>query len=157
MIFASGIMYKAWVVTMMSLMTLLRFMTWILIYLRNALLYHLPVIIFVYWYTLVRKISMSNTYRREWVPIYLCKKERCSSLKGGVPDLINLIVIWYIIVVLWFSSHTVLTGLPPNVPGYESSLEMMLAHICTGHRRLDVLRRVTVAFLTPFLCVLNIG
>ena len=56
-----------------------------------------------------------------------------------------------------FSTHTVFTGVSSDVPGYESSLEMILAHIYTRHRRFPVYHWVTVALLTPFFCVLKFG
>ena len=45
----------------------------------------------------------------------------------------------------------------PDVPGHESSIEMILDHICTGYRRLTFFHQVTVAFFTLFFCVLKFG
>ena len=93
MISDSGIVYKAWVVTMRSLMPSLRFLTLILMYLRNSFLCHIPMIIFISVYTLVSNIFMKNTYRRDWVPTSLCEIPRRSYPKLSVLDLINFIVI----------------------------------------------------------------
>ena len=44
-----------------------------------------------------------------------------------------------------------------DVPGYESSIEMMSPHIFTVHRLLLVHHWVTVALLTPLFCVMEVG
>ena len=56
-----------------------------------------------------------------------------------------------------FSTYTVFTGVSSDVPGCESSIEMMSAHNCTGHIYLYFFHWVTVVFLTLFLCVLKVG
>ena len=48
-------------------------------------------------------------------------------------------------------------GVSSDVTGYDSSLNIMSAHICTGHRCLPVRHWVYVAFFTPFLYVLKFG
>ena len=62
-----------------------------------------------------------------------------------------------VIVVLWFSNHTVFTGGSFGVCGYESSLVMILDQICTGHRYFLICHWVTFSFLSSFLYVLNVG
>ena len=74
-----------------------------------------------------------------------------------MPELRYLILIWDVIVVLWFSTHTVFNGVSSDVTGYEYSLVMILAQIRTGQRCFTVCHWVTVAFLTPLLCVQNFG
>ena len=49
------------------------------------------------------------------------------------------------------------TGVLSDVPGYESSIKMMLDHIYTRHRRLNVRNWDTVALSTPLLRVLKVG
>ena len=61
------------------------------------------------------------------------------------------------IAVLWCSTQTVFTVVSHVVPGYESSMMIISAHIRIGHIFLVVRYCVTVAFLTPFFCVQNIG
>ena len=41
--------------------------------------------------------------------------------------------------------------------GYKSSLVKMPSQTCTGKRFLPIRHWVTMDFLTPFLCVLNVG
>ena len=60
-----------------------------------------------------------------------------------------------VIVFLWFSTHSVFTGVLSDVFGYDSSLLMMLSHICTGHIRLPVRHWVTVALFFLLFYVLN--
>ena len=91
-------------------MPLLLLMNWILMYLSNILMYHLLIILIVSGYTRSMKISMENPYWREWMPTSLCENSRRYYPKEIIPELIDLIVIWYVIFVLWFSTHTVLTG-----------------------------------------------
>ena len=74
-----------------------------------------------------------------------------------VTDLSDLVVICDVIVVLCFSIHTVLTGVLSNEPGYKSSIVTMSAHNCTGKRCFHVRHWVTLAFLNPLFCVLNVG
>ena len=80
-----------------------------------------------------------------------------SSPKESVPDLSNMIVIWDVIVVLCFYTHTVFIGVLSDEPGYKFSLVTMSAQTCTGKRCFPVCHWVTVAFLTPFFCILNVG
>ena len=141
----------------MSLMPLLRLLNWIWMHPKNKLLDHNPVIMIVSGYTISRKSSTETPDHSEWVTTSLWENPRCSSPKYSVPDLSNFIVIWYIIVVLWFYMYTVFTGVSSDDPGYDSSLVMISAHTCTGQRCLPFLHRFTVDFLTPFLCVLNVG
>ena len=61
---AFDIVYKTLVITMRSMITFLRSMRIILMYLSNLLLEHLKIIIFVYGYTRERKISMSSPDQR---------------------------------------------------------------------------------------------
>ena len=74
-----------------------------------------------------------------------------------MPELRNLIFIWDVIVVLWFYTHTVFTGVSSDDPGYDSSLVMMSTQDLTGHRCFPVSFWVTVEFFTPLFCVLNLG
>ena len=78
---------------MRVLKPLLRSLTWMWIYLREALLTHLPMIMIVSGYTLDRKSSMENPDCREWVPTSLCENPSLSLPKESVPDLRDLIVI----------------------------------------------------------------
>ena len=61
------------------------------------------------------------------------------------------------IIVMELSTQTVLTGLLYYMYGYESSLEMIYYHICTGQRYLPVCHWVKVKLLTLFLCDNKIG
>ena len=61
---AFDIVYKTLVVTMRSMITLLRSMRIILMYLSNVLLEHLTIIIVVYGYTRESKISMASPDQR---------------------------------------------------------------------------------------------
>ena len=88
-------------------------------------------IINVYRYNRARNISIEKPNQREWVPTYLCENPSNSSPKESVPDLRNLAFILYIIVVWWFYTYTVFTGVLSDVPGYESSIVMISAQICT--------------------------
>ena len=58
--------------------------------------------------------------------------------------------------VLDFSTHTMLIGYSLDVPGYKSSPVIIYDHIHTRKMCLPVRHWVTVAFLTPFFCVRNI-
>ena len=148
-------MQKSRVDTMRSLMPFLRSLNWICIYRREAFLDHFPIIKFFSGYILDRNRSLANPDRSEWVPTSLCEKPRSYYPKESVPDPRNLIVIWDVIVVLWFPTHTVFTGVLSDVLGYYSSLLMISAQTCTSKRCLPVHYWITVAFLTPFLCVQN--
>ena len=64
MFYAFDIVYKTLVVTMRSMITLLRSMRLILMYLSNVLLEHLTIIIVVYGYTRESKISMASPDQR---------------------------------------------------------------------------------------------
>ena len=55
-----------------------------------------------------------------------------------MPDLSELVVIWDVIVVLWFSTHTVFTGVSSDDPGYEYSLVNMSVHTFNGQRCLPI-------------------
>ena len=57
-----------------------------------------------------------------------------SSLKESVSDLSDLAVVWDVIVVLWFYTHTVFTGVLSDDPGYKLSLVTISAQTCTGKR-----------------------
>ena len=142
---------------MRSLMPLLRSLTWIRMYQRKELLDHRPIIMIVSRYTLARKTAVAKPYQSDWVTTSLWENPRCSSPKVSVPDLSDLVVILDIIVVLWFVTHTVFTGVLYYKPRYEYSLMKMSALTCTRQRCFPVRHWVTVAFLTPFLCVLNVN
>ena len=60
--------------------------------------------------TLARKSSMVNYDRSEWMTTSLCENPIRYPLKESVPDLRYLIIIRYVIVVLWLSTHCVFTG-----------------------------------------------
>ena len=143
--------------TIGSLMPLLRLLTWILMYLMNAFLERLTIIIIVSGYTCARKSSTENPDRREWLTSSLCDNSRRSSLKKSVMGIRDLIIVWDFIVVFWFYTHNVHTGVSFHVPGYKSSPKIMSVHICTGHRCLPVRHWIIVVFLTPFLCVMRVG
>ena len=53
-------------------------------------------------------------------------------MKQSVPDLSDLVVIWYVIVVLWFYNHTVFTGVSSDDPEYKYSLVKMYTQKCTS-------------------------
>ena len=142
---------------MRLLMPLLRFLTWTHMYRRKAFLDHLPIIMIVSGYTLARKISIEKPYRSKWGPTSLWENPRRSSPKESVPDLSDLVVIWDVIVVLWFYTHTVFTGGSSNDRGYESSIVTISTHTCIGQRCLHVRHLVTMAFLNPSFCILNVG
>ena len=74
-------------------MNFLRSLTWIWIYHRKALIYHRPMIIIVFGYTLARNSSMKNLDQREWLPTSLCENTDLYSQKERVPDLRELVVI----------------------------------------------------------------
>ena len=61
-------------------------------------------------YTLARNTTMEKLDLSEWVLISLCNIPRRSSPKKSMPDLSDLVVIWDVIVVLCFPTHTVFTG-----------------------------------------------
>ena len=67
-------------------------------------------IMIVYGYTLSMKISTENTDKKEWVTTSFCENPRRSSLKESIPELNDLIVIWYVIFVLKFSTYTAFIG-----------------------------------------------
>ena len=71
---------------------------------------HLPTIMIVYGYTPDRKISMENIDRSKWFTTSLCENTRRSSPKERVPDLSVLVVVLDVMIVLDFSTHTVLIG-----------------------------------------------
>ena len=71
----------------------------------------------IYIYIMARKISVENPDWSEWVPNYLCENPRRYSLKESILDFSVLIVIWYVMIVLEFSTHTVLIGELSDVPG----------------------------------------
>ena len=71
-------------------------------------------------------------------------------------DLSDLVVIWDVIVVLWYSTHTMFTGVSSDDPGHKYSLVKIYAQTCTGQRCFLVCHWVTVAFLTPFFCIMNV-
>ena len=135
----------------------LRPLTWMRIYLRKALLAHRPMTMIVSGYTLARNISIENPDRREWVPTSLCENTSLSFPKYSVPDLRDLVFIWDVISVLWWSTQTVFTGVSCVDTGYESCLIMIYAQMSIGQRFVLVYHCVTMAFLTPFLCVRNVG
>ena len=72
-----------------------------------------------------------------------------------MPILSDMVVIWDVIVFLWFSTHTVFTGVSSDNPGYNSSLVTMSTQTCTGQIYFHVRHWGTVAFLNQFFCVLN--
>ena len=100
---------------------------------------------------------MANPDRMGWVPTSLCENPSLSSLKESVPALSEFFAICEVIVVLWRSTQTVFTGVTIVVPEYESSRMMISAQMFTGQRVVVVRHCVTVAFLTLFFCVRNIG
>ena len=68
------------------------------------------------------------------MPTSLCENPIRYPLKESVPDLRYLIIIRYVIVVLWLSTHCVFTGVYYDVPGYDSSLVMISSQTSTGQR-----------------------
>ena len=138
-------------------MPLLRSLTWMRIYLRKALLAHRPMIMIVSAYTLAREISMENPDRMDWVPTSLCENNSLSLPKESVPDLSEFFVICEVIVVFKSSTQNVFTGVSHVVPEYESNRMMNFAHMRTRQRVVVVRHCVTVAFLTLFFCVRNVG
>ena len=52
-------------------------------------------------------------------------------------------------------THTVYTGVSSNVPGYDSSIVMILSQISTVNIYLPVRHWITAASLTPLSCVCN--
>ena len=154
---ALDIVQKALVDTMRLLMPLLRLLTWIRMYRRKAFLDYHPTIMIVSGYTLARKSSTAKPDRSEWVPNSLWEDPRRSSPKESVPDLSDLVVIWDVIVLLWFSAHTVFTEVSSDDPGYKSSLVTMSAQTCTRQICFSVRHWVTVVILTPFLYIRNVG
>ena len=83
------------------------------------------------------------------MPTSSCQNPRHSDPKDNVPYIIDLIVVLGGIVLLWFSTHTVFTGLSSGVPGYEYSLKMMSPYSCTRHGSLPVCHWFTAEFLVP--------
>ena len=67
--------------------------------------------------TLAKKSFMPKPDRSEWVPTYLRENPRSYYPKESVHYLSYLVVIWDVIVVLWFSNHTVFTGVSSYDPG----------------------------------------
>ena len=57
-----------------------------------------------------------------------------SSLKESVSDLSDLAVVWDVIVVLWFYTHPVFTGVLSDDTGYKLILVSISAQTCTGKR-----------------------
>ena len=57
-------------------------------------------VVIVSLYIRVRKIYIVNYDLREWVPTSLCENPGRYFPKEIVPDLWDLILIWYVIVVL---------------------------------------------------------
>ena len=108
-------------------------------------------------YTLARKSYLEKPDQSELLSPSLWENPRHSSPNESVPILSNLIVIWDVIVVLWIFTHTVLTGVLFDDPGYDWSCVMISYRTCTGQRYFPVHHWVTVTFLTPFICVLNFG
>ena len=137
-------------------MPLLGLLTWIWIYRRKALLDHRPMIMIVSGYTLSKNNLMENPDQSEWVPTSLWENPIRYSPKESVTDLSDLVFIWDVIVVLWFSTHFVFTGVLSDKPGYESSLVTMSAQTCTGQICLPFHHWVNVVLLTPLSCVLNV-
>ena len=76
---------------MRVLIPLLRSLNWMKIYLRKALLAHLPMIMIVSGYTLARYSYMENPDQIEWVPTSLCKNTSLCSPKESVPELSYLV------------------------------------------------------------------
>ena len=74
-------------------------------------------IMIVYGYTISRKISIENSDRTECVYHSLCENPRLSSPKESITDLSIFIVILDVMVVLQFSTHTLLIGDSYDVPG----------------------------------------
>ena len=124
-------------------------------YLCKSLLDHLPMIIVISRYTCASKRLTENIYRKEWVNNSLYDKPSCYYLKESVPDLIYLFS--FDMLLFLFYTHTVFTGVSSDVPGYDSNIDMMSSHICTRHESFPIRHWVTVAFLTPFFCVLKAG
>ena len=100
---------------------------------------------------------MEKPERMEWVPTYFCENSSRSLPKESVPALSELVVICELIAFFGSSTQTVLTGVSRVVPEYESSQMMISAQMRTGQRVVVVRHCVTVAFLTPFFCVRNVG
>ena len=74
-------------------------------------------IMIVSGYTLARKSSMAKPDRSEWVPTFFSDNPRHSYPKESVLDLSDMVVILDVIVVLWFPTHNVFTGLLSDDPG----------------------------------------
>ena len=72
-------------------MPLMRSLTWIRIYCRKVLLFHISMIIIVSGYTLAMYSSMGNLDQMELVPTSLCEKPSLSSPEESVPDLRDLV------------------------------------------------------------------
>ena len=118
---------------------------------------HYLMIMIVSRYTLARKSSVVKPFWSEWVPIYLQENLRQSSPKEHFPDPIDFIVFWDVVFFLWFSTHTLLTGVFSDNTGYDSSLVMISAPTFTSHIFFPVHHWVAGVFLTPFFCILNAG
>ena len=76
---------------MRVLIPLLRLLIWMHIYLREALLAHLPMIMIVSEYTLARYSSIENPDLMEWVPNSLCENPILYFPTEIVPDLSDLV------------------------------------------------------------------
>ena len=71
--------------------------------------------------------------------------------------MIVVVVVVFVFCFFLSSTQTVFTGVLRVVPEYESSRMMISAQMRTGQRFVVVRHCVTVAFLTPFFCVRNVG
>ena len=107
------------------------------------------------WIYLCQEELHGNTDQINLVPTSFCERLRRSYLKDIVMDISDLIVFEMLLLFCDFFTDSVFTGVLSKVPGYYSSLETMLAHICTRHRSLPVHHWVTVALFPPFFCVLT--
>ena len=150
-------MYKLWVLIKRALMNLFWSLTCIRVQQRKLLMDHLPMVVIVSGYTQARKSFTEKPDWREWGTISLCENTIRSSPKEIYPDLSLPVVIWYLIIVLEFSTQTVLNGVPSVVSGYGSSFYIMYSQMRTGNRFLPVHHCVTVEFFMPFFFVHNAG
>ena len=134
----------------------MRWLNWIWIAIKKCM-EHPLISMIASGYIIARKRSMDKPGYSDWVPTSLCENMRWSSLKESIPNLIVLIFIWYVMLVLDFSTRTVLIGDSSDILEYNLSLVMILVHICTRQRCFPVCHWVNVALLTPFFCDCNIG
>ena len=86
-------------------------------YQRKTFIGHLMIITIVYGYNLARNSYMEYPYQSYWVPTYFGGGLRWSSTQYSTYNLSFLMFAGYIILVLEFSAHTLLTGVFSDVYG----------------------------------------